>query len=277
MREYGKLQTQFWTSDDIRKLSDDGRMLAIYLLTGPHTTLIGCFRIPEGYVCSDIGWTVERVSEGFQNLCQNGFLTRDEVSRWVIIRKYLKWNEIENPNQAKAAIKLFRQIPESSGLKPIMAKVFSDYCPRISADELKPFNNPSETLSQPGTGAGTGTGTGAGTETPPAPSGAVCPHSEIIEIYHRVLPELPRVVKWTDDRAKHLRVCWRDESRQTLSWWEKYFHKIRDSDFLMGKSNGFRADLEWITTESHLLKICEGRYDNGGIGAQKTRGGGIRI
>ncbi|MDD5008356.1 MAG: hypothetical protein PHC68_08120 [Syntrophorhabdaceae bacterium] len=91
-----------------------------------------------------------------------------------------------------------------------------------------------------------------------------CPHQEIIKMYHDTIPELPRVMKWTPKRMKHLQICWMDKKRQSLEWWHGYFVKIRGSDFLMGKSNGFRADLEWLTIEGNLVKVIEGRYDNKG-------------
>lgn len=90
----------------------------------------------------------------------------------------------------------------------------------------------------------------------------VCPHQKIIEIYHATVPELPSVQKWTEKRAKHLQTCWSDKNRQSLEWWQGYFSKVRDSDFLMGKSNKFRADLEWLTIEGNLVKVMEGRYAN---------------
>ena len=43
MRDYSRVHTAFWTSEDVRRLSEDGRTLALYLLTGPHSNMIGCF------------------------------------------------------------------------------------------------------------------------------------------------------------------------------------------------------------------------------------------
>jgi hypothetical protein len=37
MRDYGKVHTSFWISDGMRRVSDDARLLALYLLTGQHT------------------------------------------------------------------------------------------------------------------------------------------------------------------------------------------------------------------------------------------------
>lgn len=83
----------------MRRVSDDARLLALYLLTGQHTNMIGCFRLPDGYVSEDLAWTPERVSKGFDELSANGFATRDSSSKWVLIRNFLTWNSVENPNQ----------------------------------------------------------------------------------------------------------------------------------------------------------------------------------
>lgn len=79
MRDYGKVNSSFWTSESIRSLSDDGRMLSLYLLTSPHANMTGCFRLPDGYVCEDLQWDKNRVSEGFEELSRNGFAIRDKA------------------------------------------------------------------------------------------------------------------------------------------------------------------------------------------------------
>jgi hypothetical protein len=149
MRDYGKVQSTFWTSNSTRSLSDDGRMLALYLLTGNHTNQIGCFRLPDGYVCEDLSWTKERVLKGFVELFNNGFATRDMDSKWVFIHKYLKWNIIENPNQAKSAVRLFDQVPNESIVKPLLAKAFIEFSNRINDDDLKGFETVPDTVKEP--------------------------------------------------------------------------------------------------------------------------------
>jgi hypothetical protein len=145
MREYGKIHSSFWTSQDIRALSDDGRTLAAYLLTSPHSNMLGCFRVPVAYVAEDLGWGMERVQEGFGELTSNHFATFNEGSKWVVIHKFLKWNQPENPNVVRAAEKLFDQIPTSSGVKSILAWAVAEFEPRFSAEKLtlcEPFANP---------------------------------------------------------------------------------------------------------------------------------------
>lgn len=101
----------FWTSDTTSDLSDDGKMLALYLMTSPHTNALGCFRLTDGYVTDDMRWTAERVRKGFAELFQRGFANRCETTGWVLIQKHLVWNRPENPNQVKAIARLAQQIP----------------------------------------------------------------------------------------------------------------------------------------------------------------------
>lgn len=123
MRDYGKVHTSFWASANIRSMSEDGRHLALYLLTCPHGTIAGTFRLPDGYVCEDLQWSSERVSKGFAELFANGFANRCETTKWVWVVKHLEWNPPENPNQRKSAAKVVGQIPDSCGWKADFMRV----------------------------------------------------------------------------------------------------------------------------------------------------------
>ena len=158
MRDYGKVFTSFWTSETTRSLTEDGRHLALYLLSSPHTNMIGAFRIPDGYVSEDLQWGLERVNKGFQNLQKEGFATRCETTKWVVIHNFLDWNEIENPNQAKGAIRLLDQVPETLKPKPDIARALLNQSANFKTEPMEGFYNRLETLSKPGTGTGTGTG-----------------------------------------------------------------------------------------------------------------------
>jgi hypothetical protein len=145
MRNYGKVHTSFWTSENIRSLSEDGRTLAMYLLTCEHGTIAGVFRLPDGYVSDDLQWSFERVSKGFAELKTNGFATRCERTKWVFVHKYLEWNRPENPNQRKSVEKIAERVPSECSWKLDFAEFF---CKTIHQAEPK-NQNPSETVSEP--------------------------------------------------------------------------------------------------------------------------------
>jgi hypothetical protein len=90
-----------------------------------------------------------------------------------------------------------------------------------------------------------------------------CPHNEIIAAYNKILPELPHCKTFSDQYRAMLRTRWReDQCRQSVEWWEGLFNEIRESDFLMGRVNGWRADLTWIVRPKNFTKIVNGNYRN---------------
>ena len=179
MRDYGRVYTAFWTSEDVRSLTDDGRLLALYLLTSPHSTIAGVFRLPNGYASDDLQWGTERVADGFSELIAKGFADRCETTKWVWIRRFLDWNAPEGPNQWKAARKVAALVPNECRWKAEFSRVFAlaagdppppaPHPPANSSEtppdggarpHQEPIANPAETPSDSGTGTEGEIGTG---------------------------------------------------------------------------------------------------------------------
>ena len=83
---------------------------------------------------------------------------------------------------------------------------------------------------------------------------------EVVDLYHEILPSLPSVLKVTDARRKAITARIHDDLK-TPSEWRVFFSRVGKSDFLTGKADNFRADLEWLCKPSNFLKVREGRYD----------------
>ena len=83
---------------------------------------------------------------------------------------------------------------------------------------------------------------------------------EVVDLYHEILPSLPSVLKVTDARRKAISARIHDDLK-TPSEWRVFFSRVGKSDFLTGKADNFRADLEWLCKPSNFLKVREGRYD----------------
>lgn len=144
MREYGQIQCSFWTDPDMQGLSDAAARLACYLLTGPHSNGLGCYRLPDGYIQADFGWTSQTVSKAFQELFETGFCKRCQSTQFVLIPKFLRWNPIANANVAKAREKEFEAVPRKASIYGRLAASMLDYAGHLS----EPFRNRLETLSK---------------------------------------------------------------------------------------------------------------------------------
>jgi uncharacterized protein YdaU (DUF1376 family) len=93
-----------------------------------------------------------------------------------------------------------------------------------------------------------------------------CPHAEILEAYHELLPANPRMKVWAGKREAALRSRWReDPKRQSLDYWRRFFAHVAASPFLTGQVNGsngrpFLPGLDWLVLPENFAKVIEGRY-----------------
>lgn len=145
MRDYGKVYTRFWLKQNVLTWSDSAKLLGLYLLTCPHCNLLGCFRLPIGYVASDLNWEEQQVTSALSELEQDQFLIRCEVTGWTLIRSFLKHNPIENPNQGKAAFRLLKDVPcDFIGMESLLKSlaVFQARLPEEFSLLLMPDGNP---------------------------------------------------------------------------------------------------------------------------------------
>lgn len=158
MRDYGKVYTAFWTSNDVQGMSEDARTIAIYLLTCPHGNMLGCFRLPMAYVAEDLNWDAERANDAFNELSSSGYIMRCPKTQWTLITQYLKWNLFENPNVAKAAVKAYDALNAPEVMKMTMTKTFVEHGKHVLESEMarirkvmegyeKGLNNPLELSS----------------------------------------------------------------------------------------------------------------------------------
>lgn len=145
MRDYGKVYSTFWSSETTGSLSDDGKLLALYLMTCSHSTIAGVFRLPDGYVSEDLGWVTERVRQGLAELFAKGFANRCETTKWVFVRKHLEWNKPENPNQRKSAAKIAAGIPRDCCWGPEFSRTYDAF---LGVESREPWN-PSVTVPKP--------------------------------------------------------------------------------------------------------------------------------
>lgn len=289
MRDYGKVHTTFWSSETTGSLSDDGRLLALYLLTSSHTTIAGVFRLPDGYVAEDLNWPMERVIEGFRELSDKGFASRCATTKWVWIVKHLLWNPPENPNQRKSAAKCASGVPSNCTWRVRFFQAWGEY---LGLTDPKADCNPSATVGQPLLNqeqeqkAGTGTKAGTAAETVsaavPAACGAEAPSKRGTRLpADWVLPKawgewaVAKYPHWTPDTVRAIagkfRNYWvakagRDATK--LDWkatWENWCQSgITQEEHQAPKSGAVKAELQRDESLAKAERLQRARAAGGG-------------
>ena len=107
---YGKVHQTFWTDPKTRAFSDDAKLLAVYLVSGPHRAAIGAMRLPVGYIVSDLRWKDTRIEQALLEMEKAGFIARDRESEWLCVINQVKYDPPTNPNQVRSLAKAANEI-----------------------------------------------------------------------------------------------------------------------------------------------------------------------
>ena len=118
MRIYGKVKIAFWYDQKIIATDDSVKLLALYCKTGKHSNAIGCYRLPLGYIQTDLGWSTEKAKTCLQTLIAIGFIKYDEETQFLFMPDYLEENPIENSRVGKMCVDLVNDVMCSSTLFP---------------------------------------------------------------------------------------------------------------------------------------------------------------
>lgn len=87
MRDYGIVTPKFWIGDTGKKLRGDAssQLLALYLMTSPHASMIGVYHCPVLYMAHETGLGMEGASKALARLIEVGFCVFDEASETVFV------------------------------------------------------------------------------------------------------------------------------------------------------------------------------------------------
>lgn len=295
MREYGQIQCAFWQSADAQEWTDAGKLLAAYLMTGPHSNGLGCYRCPDGYIMADLGWSSERVSEGFGELSRNGFAySFDGV---VFLPGFLRWNKVANANVASARMSEFEALPKGRAKAHVAAQILR-HVKHLSNEQRTVLQTVSQTVS--GTVTQTETNPTQPRENPtqeesslrsdlqsPEPPGDlldgddkpgnVSQHpadrvtSLVLAAYHELLPHCQRIAVVNPKRQRRVlladklarQVCrnqgWTYDARM---FWRAYFSQCSKDPWLRGevanpKNPRWKQNLDVLIAEDRFAEIMD--------------------
>lgn len=111
MGHYRRIDPRIWIDERFARLSDDGKLLALHLLTSPRSNMVGCFVQGQTDMAEYLGWSAKRLAEPFAELLSSGLIQYDPEWRLVLIRNFFRYNPLENENQAKAAATVIDSLP----------------------------------------------------------------------------------------------------------------------------------------------------------------------
>src|SRR5262245_49425485 len=87
MRAYGTIPTSFWRKDLTPRIRGNGTAMALacYLMSSPHSNMIGIYDLPIDYVCVDTRLSEEAIREAFDLFAEEQFAFYDEEATTIYI------------------------------------------------------------------------------------------------------------------------------------------------------------------------------------------------
>ncbi len=141
---YSAISRRFWHDEKVRAWSNETKLLAIYLLSSPHSNMLGLYVLPLQYAAYDLDMTIEQVKKGMAEL--DSFCEYDPTTSVVLVYKFLQYNIIKNPNQAKGAVTKLYDLPETTLFKQFRNSLINS-CATVEKpekDDSKKIQHPTE-------------------------------------------------------------------------------------------------------------------------------------
>ena len=150
---YAKVFDDIWIDKKFRdELNEKNKLMFLYLLTCKHCNLIGFFRLPMGYLLSDMRISEKDALQRLSDITSTKMAIFNSENEMVLIPKYLKWNPLGSTQQIIGGAKIFNQMLKNP-LDTLFYSFAIEFCPPIKAyiskgiDTLSiPYTYPIDTL-----------------------------------------------------------------------------------------------------------------------------------
>lgn len=262
-RRYRKIQTRMYGDDKFLELTPvkpSGQSLWIYLLTGPHTTVIpGLFEAGERELAEKLKWPLVAFRRHWTEISDRSMAHADWRRRVVWVPKAKDCNAPESPNVVRAWAAALEEIPDCD-LKRSAAISLADFVSRLGDGFRKALLE-----------AWPKAYTKASSEAFPKAS----PNQEQ-EQEQDLFSVDELAATWNQTAQQHgFRLCHelntdrrraaaaRLREKPAREYWLGVIARLTASDFCHGHNDrGWVPDFDFLTRKATHIKALEGKYDN---------------
>jgi hypothetical protein len=131
MRDYARIGPQFWigkTGKELRKRGPECQVVAMYLISSPHSNMLGLFYLPKMFIAHETGLPIEGASKGLQSAIDAGFCAYDEDTEmvWVFeMAKYQIGDALKPADKRCQGVQNeYNSIPDN----PFLSMFYEKYC-----------------------------------------------------------------------------------------------------------------------------------------------------
>lgn len=137
MRDYSIVSAKFWIGETGKRLrgNRDAQLLALYLITSPHSSMSGLYYCPAAYMAQDLGIPLEGARKGLDTLVDRGFCEYDEDAEMVFVVQMARFQIgatlARSDNRRAGLLKELAKLPKT----PLIRRFFEVYAGAYALDE----------------------------------------------------------------------------------------------------------------------------------------------
>lgn len=128
--EHYRVSPRYW-SGDRRTWPDREKLLGVYLLTCEHRNTEGFYRMPKGYIATDLGWSPRTVEDTLANVIGAGFVMYDHDAEVALLPGALKRQRPTTDNQIAGAVRKIALVPDNTLWDAFLAACEA-HCPKLA-------------------------------------------------------------------------------------------------------------------------------------------------
>jgi hypothetical protein len=147
MRDYAKLAPTFWTGRTgraIKRRGIEGVVVALYLVSSPHSNMLGLYYQPLLYLAEETGLTIEGASKGLRWCIECGFCSYDDETKTVWVHEMAAWQVAaslsEGDKRCKGIQKDYDALPDN----PFLCAFFERYAEPFHLTRKREFEGDPE-------------------------------------------------------------------------------------------------------------------------------------
>lgn len=151
MREYAKLAPTFWTGKTGRALKRrgiEGVVVALYLVSSPHSNMLGLFYQPVLYLAEETGLPIEGASKGLQDCIACGFCSYDEETKTVWVHEMAAWQIDDALSPADKRCKGIQRDYDGLPDNPFLGAFFDRYAEAFHLTKRREYQGEDESSQQ---------------------------------------------------------------------------------------------------------------------------------
>lgn len=180
MRDYSAVVPTFWTGKtgrEIRALGPECQVVALYLLTSPHSNMIGLYYLPKLFISHETGLTIEGASKALRSLSEVHFCTYNEDSETVFVHEMARYqigaDLVATDKRVKGVENELKKLHNNPLLNAFLKRYAGAYHLDFDDEDASPIEAPSKPLRSQDQDR-----TGSGQDQEEVPSAAT-PHGNI--------------------------------------------------------------------------------------------------